>query len=119
MQLLVADARGGHTSDDLAKRLRDLCARAEVAAVIYADTMAPHGVGMLTWSEDPAHFVRAVRPLFAHDAVSHATLRADYAMLGRTYATGHEPDLEFSLLRRAVEHVRNEAYPWHVWYPLR
>jgi chlorite dismutase len=119
MQLLVVDARGGHTGDDLAKRLRDLCSKAGVAAVIYADAMAPHGVGLLTWSEDPAHFVRTIRPLFAHDGVSHAVLRPDYAMIGRTYATGHEPDLEFSLLRRAVEQVRNEAYPWHVWYPLR
>ena len=40
-------------------------------------------------------------------------------MIGRTYATGHEPDLEHALLRRAVENVSNEAYRWHVWYPLR
>jgi hypothetical protein len=119
MQLLVVDARSGHTGDELAKRLTDLCTKAGVAAVVYADAMAPQGVGVLTWSEDPVHFVRAVRPLFGHDAVSHAALRSGYAMLGRTYATGHEPDLEFSLLRRAVEQVKNEAYPWHVWYPLR
>ena len=40
-------------------------------------------------------------------------------MLGPTYATGHEPEREWTLLRRPIENVTNEAYPWHVWYPLR
>jgi chlorite dismutase len=81
--------------------------------------MAPNGVGLLTWSEDPAHFVHAVRPVFAHDAIAHATLRPAYSMIGRSYATGHEPDLEWSLLRRPIENVTKEDYRWHVWYPLR
>jgi hypothetical protein len=119
MQLLVVDAPAGHSGDDLAARLGDACATGGVPAVIYADAMAPQGVGLLTWSEDPAHFVRAVRPVFAREGVSHAVLRADYSMIGRTYATGHEPDLEHTLLRRPIENVRNEAYRWHVWYPLR
>jgi chlorite dismutase len=40
-------------------------------------------------------------------------------MIGRTYSSGHEPDLEWTLLRRPVENVTRETYPWHVWYPLR
>jgi chlorite dismutase len=40
-------------------------------------------------------------------------------MLGRTYASGYEPDLEHWLLRRPVEHVMNPEWPWAVWYPLR
>jgi chlorite dismutase len=119
MQLLVVDAPPGHASDDLARRLGDACEAAGVPAVIYADAMAPNGVGLLTWSDDPAHFVRSVRPLFARDGVSHAVLRSDYSMIGRTYATGHEPDLEWTLLRRPIENVLNEAHRWHVWYPLR
>jgi hypothetical protein len=90
-----------------------------VPAVVYADTMSPRGLGLLTWSDDPAHFVRAVRPLFAEDALAHVTLRPELAMIGRTYATGHEPDLEWTLLRRPVENVTKDTYPWHVWYPLR
>jgi chlorite dismutase len=78
--------------------------------------MDPRSIGVLTWSEDPAHFIRSVRP---HLQSSTLRPRRDFAMLGRTYATGHEPDLEHALLRRAVENVTNEAYPWHVWYPLR
>ena len=119
MQLLVFDASQGRSGDDLGRRLTQLCAAAGVPAVVYADTMAPSGVGLLTWSQDPAHFVRSVRPLFADDAIAQATLRPGWGMIGRTYATGHEPDLSFSLLRRPVDNVLNKSYPWHVWYPLR
>jgi chlorite dismutase len=118
MQLLVLDVAPPAVAE-LAKRLGDGCSRAGVAAVLYADTLAPGGVGLLTWSEDPGHFVRNVRPLLADPALPAASLRPAFTMFGRTYATGHEPDLEFSLLRRAIEQVTNEACPWHVWYPLR
>jgi chlorite dismutase len=78
--------------------------------------MDARSVALLTWNEDAAHFVTAVRPLVQAPALRP---RRDYAMIGRTYATGHEPDLEHALLRRAIANVTNEAYPWHVWYPLR
>jgi hypothetical protein len=119
MQLVVFDSPPGRVADETARRLADLCTRDHVAAVVYADTMSPRGLGLLTWSDDPAHFVRKVRPLFAEDALTQATLRPQFGMIGRTYATGHEPDLEWTLLRRPVENVTRETYPWHVWYPLR
>ncbi|HEY6459080.1 MAG TPA: chlorite dismutase family protein [Polyangiaceae bacterium] len=114
MQLLVFDVAGepAKEADALAKRLRD----ARVPSVVYADTNDPRGIGLLTWSDDPAHFVKDVRPLVQGEAL---VPRRDFAMLGRTYATGHEPDLEHALLRRAVENVSRDAYPWHMWYPLR
>ena len=114
MQLLVFDLKG-HSDEAarlLAIRLRD----ARIASVVYAHTADPDAIGVLTWSEDPAHFVKAVRP---HLQAHGMTPRRDFAMLGRTYATGHEPDLEHALLRRSIDNVTNEAYPWHVWYPLR
>jgi chlorite dismutase len=40
-------------------------------------------------------------------------------MIGRTYATGHEPKLEHVLLQRPIENVLHTNYVWHVWYPLR
>ena len=119
MQLLVVDTPPGQSADDTGKRLANLCARERVAAVVYADAMDPRGVGLLTWSDDPAHFVHKVRPLFAREPIAQTSLRPGFAMLGRTYATGHEPDLEWSLLRRPIENVTREAYGWHVWYPLR
>jgi chlorite dismutase len=119
MQLLVGDAPVGSSGEDAATRVGELCARLRLPAVVYADAMSPRGVGLLTWSEDPAHFVHAVRAAFVHEPLSSLTLRPEYAMIGRTYATGHEPELEWSLLRRPIENVTAEALRWHVWYPLR
>ncbi|HEX4448072.1 MAG TPA: chlorite dismutase family protein [Polyangiaceae bacterium] len=119
MQLLVFDVPPGSAADETARRTADLCTRGRVPAVVYADAMDPRGVGLLTWSEDPAHFVGKVRPLFADDALAKVSLRPGYAMIGRTYSTGHEPELEWTLLRRPIENVVHERYPWHVWYPLR
>lgn len=114
MQLLVfeVDGKPDHEAKDLTSRL----GHARVPSVVYADTMDPRSIGVLTWSEDPAHFVQHVRREVQSPALRP---RRDFAMIGRTYATGHEPDLEHALLRRSIEQVTNGAYPWHVWYPLR
>ena len=120
MQLVVFDVpAGGRGADETASRAAEIMAVRSIPGVVYADTQSPRGVGLLTWNEDPSHFVRAVRPLFAHEALAGVVPRDGYAMLGRTYATGHEPDLEHVLLRRSVENVLRETWPWHVWYPLR
>jgi chlorite dismutase len=119
MQLLVVDAPPGQTGDSTAAMMGNLCAAAGIPAVLYADAMSPHGAGLLTWSESPEHFVGPVRGLFNDAAMKGAVVRPGFAMLGRTYGTGHEPDLEWSLLRRPIENVSAAAYRWHVWYPLR
>ena len=119
MQLLVFDAPSGRDANHMAKMAHELMTHRRVAGVVYADAMSPRGLGLLTWSEDPAHFVRNVRALFTHESLATAIPRDGYAMLGRTYGTGHEPDLEHALLRRSVDNVMNESLPWHVWYPLR
>jgi hypothetical protein len=120
MQLLVVDLPcATPTSGDVAAQAAELLGRRNVAAVVYADTMSPRGLGILTWSEDPVHFVKAVRPAFALEPLASAVPRDRFGMLGRTYSTGHEPDLEYVLLRRPIDNVANAAYPWHVWYPLR
>jgi chlorite dismutase len=119
MQLLVLDVAEGQNADVAARQLADRCARERVASVVYADAMSPRGFGLLTWSDDPAHFVRNVRPLFTSDGLARATLRPGYAMIGRTYSNGHEPELAWSLLERPIQNVTKESYPWHVWYPLR
>ena len=106
-----ADATGQQLLSELRKR--------KIAAVVYADTQDPRSLGLLTWSEDPSHFVTNVRPLFTEPFMARVKLRDDFAMLGRTYSTGHEPELEWSLLQRPIENATNEAYRWHVWYPLR
>ena len=40
-------------------------------------------------------------------------------MIGRTYSSGFEPDLEDWLLGRPRRTVLNPAWPWAIWYPLR
>jgi chlorite dismutase len=119
MQLLVFDVPTGTSADKVSEEVSQLLRARKVSGVVYADANQPRGVGLLTWSEDPAHFVRAVRPLFQEGALSRVEMRPDFTMLGRAYATGHEPDLAFVLLERPIKNALNESYPWHVWYPLR
>ena len=120
MQLLVFDVPcTGQTADDTAAHLARILGQRRIAGVVYADAMSPRGLGLLTWSDDPAHFVRAVRPLFGQESLSLVVPRNEYSMMGRTYAIGHEPDLEHALLQRSIENVLREASRWHVWYPLR
>lgn len=106
------------TSDSkrVAAELAGKMKSAGVAGVIYADTMEPNGLALLTWSDDPAHFVTKVRDLCSSFELEY---RPDFGMIGRAYSNGYEPDLEFVLLQRPVKNVLNDAYPWHVWYPLR
>jgi hypothetical protein len=119
MQLLVFDVPAGVAPDVVSRATADHLRERKIGGVVYADAMGPRGLGLLTWSEDPAHFVRNVRPLFSTDALARVELRPSYAMIGRTYSTGHEPDLEFVLLRRAIGNVLESRFDWHVWYPLR
>ena len=123
MQLLVFDVpAGGSPSSSpgaVAQALKGHLHERKIPAVVYADAMAPRGLGLLTWSRDPAHFVDAVRPVFDTPALCHVELRQPFGMIGRSYSTGHEPDLAYVLLQRPIDNVLNEELGWHVWYPLR
>jgi chlorite dismutase len=118
MQLLVFDCAPALDPRAAVEVLATELSAQRAQAVLYEDVNAPRGLGVLTWSEDPAHFVNHVRPalLAAGDGL---ILRPELTMLGRTYATGYEPDLRFWLLQRPVDTVREERWPWAVWYPLR
>lgn len=119
MQLLVFDVPAGASVTAAEAELVSALEKASVKGVVYADTNAPRGLGLLTWAEDPAYFVTHVRPAFAGPELSRVEHRADWAMLGRTYSTGHEPDLEFVLMERPIKNVQQADFGWHVWYPLR
>ncbi|MFI5308374.1 MAG: chlorite dismutase family protein [Polyangiales bacterium] len=118
MQLLVFDCSQqldpAHAIDRVASELGERGS----SAVLYEDVHAPRSFGVLTYAEDPAHFVKRVRPAITAAGAGFA-LRHDMSMLGRTYATGYEPDLKFWLLERPVATVNHEAWPWAIWYPLR
>jgi hypothetical protein len=117
MQLLVFEGNlnAATHAADLARHLRE----AGIAAIVYDDASDPRSLGLLTWSEDPAHFVTRVRPMFTLIPRDELSLRPEMTMLGRTYATGHEPQLAWSLLERPIEQVTHPAHEWAVWYPLR
>lgn len=119
MQLLAFRVPRDTSADDIALSVAQLLRERKIPAVVYADTMDPRSLALLTWSEDAAHFVKNVRPLFATAPLSSAELRPELGMIGRSYSNGYEPDLEHALLKRPVNNVLNPAYPWHVWYPLR
>ncbi|MCS6799478.1 MAG: chlorite dismutase family protein [Myxococcota bacterium] len=98
--------------------------------VLYEDLHDPSSFGLLVWDEDPTRLGAMVRAAMAPLAEAHApedrwdvrrlvAPRVDYTMLGRTYSSGFEADLEHWLLRRPVEIVLEERWPWAIWYPLR
>ena len=87
--------------------------------VLYQDLNDPRGIGLLGMSEDPAYFAGPFRDLLNTEVFVGLPLRPEFTMLGRTYASGFEPDLEDWLFRRPRRTVLNPAWPWAVWYPLR
>jgi chlorite dismutase len=117
MQLLVLRASADPGPTACIEALGAALRTAAMGAVLYEDVNDPLSFGMLTFTEDPADFVTKVRPAVA--ALRGVELRPDFTMLGRTYSSGFEPDLEFWLLRRPRETVLNEAWSWAIWYPLR
>lgn len=118
MQIMVFDCSPESMPDAEADALAAALDERHVPAVLYADVQHPRGLGLLTWSEDPAHFVQGVRAAVVERG-GVLVQRAGWSMLGRTYATGYEPDLRWWLLERAVDNVCNEQHAWAVWYPLR
>ena len=87
--------------------------------MLYADVNDPRGVGVLTFAEDPAFFAVDLRGVLAAEPFAGLTRRPELTMLGRTYASGFEPDLEDWLVHRPQRTVLNAAWPWAIWYPLR
>jgi chlorite dismutase len=90
-----------------------------IEAALYTDVVDPRGVGVVAMSEDPAFFVGTYRELLGGDAFAALTRKPEFAMFGRTYASGFEGDLDEWLLRRPRRTVLNPAWPWAIWYPLR
>lgn len=88
-------------------------------SVLYEDLHDPRGVALLTWSRDPDFFVGPSRRFILSAPFAALTPKPEYSMLGRTYAIGHEPDLQAWLLEKPRQTALNRAWPWAVWYPLR
>ena len=88
-------------------------------AVLYHDVNDPRGVAVLGMNEDPAFFVGPFRELLNTGAFGELMLKSELTMVGRTYASGFEADLDEWLLQRPRRTALNPAWPWAIWYPLR
>jgi chlorite dismutase len=101
------------------RALIDAVAASNIEGVLYEDVNDPFGVAMLTFSQDPLHFVTKVRTLFQDDPFNTLTLQPEMTMMGRTYSLGYEPDLNETLLARPRRTALSPAWNWAIWYPLR
>ena len=99
--------------------LVDALEAADIQGVLYAEASDPFGVGLMTFSEDPAYFVETVRPLLHSAPFSDLTPKPEFSMLGRTYSIGYERNLDYVLTKKPAERVTNPEWPWAVWYPLK
>ena len=91
----------------------------QVQAVLYQDVNDPRGVGLLTMHEEPTFFVTTLRNLVNSDPFRELSQKLEFTMIGRSYSSGYESDLEDWLLHRPRRTVLNPAWPWAIWYPLR
>jgi chlorite dismutase len=85
-------------------------------SVVYEDVNDPQGVGVVSWAENPEDLVTKVRPVLAGLGLVH---KPEFAMLGRTYSLGYEPNLEDWLIKRTPRVLTEPSAKWGVWYPLR
>jgi Chlorite dismutase len=92
---------------------------AGVEGALYEDVNDPTGVALLTLTEDPGAFVSELRGFLQAAPFSELEPKPELTMLGRTYAIGHEPDLEEALVDRPRRRVLDPELPWAIWYPLR
>lgn len=90
-----------------------------IHGALYLDVNDPHGIALVTGHENPDFFVGELREFLSQPPFSGLEQKPEYTMLGRTYSSGYEADLEHVLIKRPMHRLCNPAWPWAVWYPLR
>ncbi len=90
-----------------------------IEGVLYADVNDPRGVALLTITESPDFFANELRGLLNHEPFLSLVPRPEFTMLGRTYSSGREMDLEDWLLQKPRRNALNPENIWAIWYPLR
>jgi chlorite dismutase len=86
---------------------------------LYEDMNDPQGLAVLAISEDPSDLLNQVRETLNQEPFKDLIFKPEYTMLGRTYALGHEPDLDHVLIHRPRGQALDPGLPWAIWYPLR
>jgi chlorite dismutase len=90
-----------------------------IEAVVYQELNDPRGVGLLTWSTDPGHFIERVQPMLRDSALADLHIKDEFTMFGRSYSLGHEANLKDWLIDKPRATALNPETPWCVFYPLR
>ena len=101
------------------KNLVEALQASALEGVLYADLNDPRGVGLLLLAEEPDVLVGEARSVLAGEPFASLRQRPEMSMIGRTYSTGREADLEDWLLVRPRRYVLSPEWPWAIWYPLR
>ncbi len=99
--------------------LIDLLQEKNIEGALYLDINDPTGIGLLSFNENPNYFVNELRDVINSSPFRKLTYTPEYTMFGRTYAIGHERDVEDWLLNKPRRTVTNSDFPWAIWYPLR
>ena len=99
--------------------LINILKKSNIPSVLYEDINDPQGIALLTMNENPDFFVTTLRKILNLDEFASLKRKPEYTMLGRTYALGHEADLEDWLLKKPIRVACNPDWKWAVWYPLR
>jgi hypothetical protein len=100
-------------------RLVSALEAAGIEGALYEDVNDPTGIALLTLSETPDTFVSEQRSFLQGPPFSELVPKPELTMLGRTYALGHEQDLDETLIERPRRRVLDPKLRWAVWYPLR
>lgn len=118
MQLLVYQCPPEMASKEVIDQLGQALGKAKANATLYENVNDPQGLGVLSWSEDPAAFVDTIRPVLCGADFRKLTFLPEYTMIGRTYAIGYEKDLVDRLITTPASRAARNGH-WAVWYPLR
>ncbi len=120
VQLVALDCPRATGADAIAKTLFESLGAQSLSGAVYADVHHPWGLAVVVMHENPDDLVTKLRAAFANPKLPEALrVRSDYAMLGRTYSSGFEADLEDWLLQRPRRALLDPANAFGIWYPLR
>ena len=87
--------------------------------VLYQDVHDASGVGVLFMTENPIDLVADFGLLLRKQPFASLRQKPEFTMIGRTYSSGREPNLEDWLLRKPRRNMLNPKFSWAIWYPLR
>jgi chlorite dismutase len=120
IQLVALECPRSPGAAVVARTLFEGLTKQSLPGVVYADVHHPYGLALVVMSESADDLVVKLRSVMEwFELPEGVRVRSEYAMLGRTYSSGFEPDLEDWLLQRPRRTLLDPQNQFGVWYPLR